>query len=151
MSAVVTEKDGDGETLQVWKRLWALAYGLDTRSKQMVEAMGVTAEEWLILRIIGERPRCTPRMLAAALNLQPRTLGGILRRLELGRYIMYRPHSEDRRAGVLVLTPRGMRVGRERRGTVEAAVRRTLERLEVREIAGSAKLLELLASELRSD
>jgi DNA-binding MarR family transcriptional regulator len=151
MAGVVTEMDGDGDALRLWKRLWALAHGLDTRSKQMAATIGVTAEEWLVLRFIRQQPRCTPKMAATALNMQARTINRIVKELQRRRYVTCRRDPEDQRRVVLALTSRALRIDRDPRDTVEAAVRRTLQRLDAREIARSAALLELLAGELRAD
>ena len=146
---VVIEQDGDGETLRLWKRLWALSFGLNARSKQMAATIGVTGEERLVIRFIAQCPNSTPHMLARSLNVDARTIVRLLRRLEKRGFVAYRNGS---RGGTLPrLTPRGFSIAGERRGTVEAAVFRTLERLDTREIAGSAELLELLAGELRSE
>ena len=142
---------GDGETLLLWKRLWALAFGLDNRSKHMVTTIGVSGLERLIIRFIGQRPRSTPGMVASALNMNPRTVSRIVRRLEERRYVTYRRDADDRRRVFLALTLRGLRVDRAPRGTVEAAVRRTLRRLDATMIERSAELLGVLARELRSE
>lgn len=148
--AVVTAQ-GDGETLLLWKQLWALAFGLDNRSKHMVATIGVSGLERLIIRFIGQRPRSTPGMVASTLNMNPSKVSRIVRRLEERRYVTYRRDADDRRRVFLVLTLRGLRIDREPRGTVEAAVRRTLQRLDARMIAGSAEWLDALTVELRSE
>ncbi len=142
---------GDGETLLLWKRLWALAFGLDNRSKHMVATIGVSARERLIIRFIAQWPRSTPGMVASALNMNPRTVSRIVQRLEERRYVAYRRDAGDRRRIFLALTSRGGRLVREPRGTVEAAVRRTLRRLDARMIEGAAEVLGVLAGELRSE
>lgn len=148
---VVSEQDGDGETLRVWKRIWALSFGLNARSKQMAATIGVSGEERLVIRFIAQRPHGTPRMLGAALNMDARTVTRIVRRLEKRGFLTYRSAAAQRDRVLPMLTLRGLRVDRERRGTVEAAVLRTLERLDSREIEGSAQLLEVLAGELRAE
>jgi hypothetical protein len=55
---------------------------------------------------------------------------------------------EDRRRARFKLTARGAAVDRERRGTVEAAVRRALSRADRGAVQASAEMLDLLAREL---
>ncbi len=141
----------DAGALQMMTRLWALAYGLDVRSKQMAATIGVTGLERLVIRFIGLQPRSTPGMVAARLNMHPTTLRRIVRRLEQRRFVRRLKDPGDRRRSLLVLTARGMRVDHERRGTVEAAVRRTLGRLEPETIHDSAALMGVLVGELLSE
>ncbi len=149
--SVVIEDGGDGETLRLWKRLWALSYGLNTRSKQMAATIGVTGEERLVIRFIAQRPRATKSMLAASLNMDTGSVSRILRRLEKRGFLAYRGGAAYRGRALPMLTARGIRVDAEPRGTVEAAVLRTLERLGPCDLEGSAELIELLAGELRAE
>ena len=51
------------------KQLWTLAHGLDSKSKQLALTIGITARERLVMRYISERPRSTPGIVAAELNM----------------------------------------------------------------------------------
>ncbi|MGE0867822.1 MAG: MarR family winged helix-turn-helix transcriptional regulator [Kofleriaceae bacterium] len=137
-----------GETLLFMQRLWSLAHGLEVRSKRMARTIGVTGPQRLVIRIVGQRSLLTARELAGTLGIHPSTLTGILRRLEDQDLIERRLDAADRRRSRFQLTARGRRVDRERKGTVEAAVRRALGRADRSTIAQTAWLLELLATEL---
>ena len=137
-----------GETLRFMQRLWELAHALDVRSKRMARTLGVTGPQRLVIRVIGRDPHCTASEIAATLNMHPSTLTGVLARLEKQRAIKRRIDNEDRRRVRFELTARGARIDRERRGTVEAAVRRALVRAEPSMIAKASQMIELIVAEL---
>src|ERR1043165_335975 len=107
-----------GETLRFMRRLWDLVHALDVSSKRMARTLGVTGPQRLVIRVIGQQPRCTARDIAVTLNMHPSTLTGVLARLEKQRAIKREIDATDRRRARFDLTPRGARIDRERRGTV---------------------------------
>lgn len=137
-----------GETLRFMQRLWDLAHALDVRSKRMGRTLGVTGPQRLVIRVLGRSPDCTASEIAGALTMHPSTLTGVLKRLTDRRMIDRKPDAEDRRRVRFRLTPSGLAIDRERRGTVEAAVRRTLSRRDAKSIATTLATLELLTAEL---
>jgi DNA-binding MarR family transcriptional regulator len=137
-----------GETLQFMQRLWELAHALDVRSKRMVKSLGVTGPQRLVIRMIGQKPRMTASTIASTLKLHPSTLTGILARLEQREMVQRLNDPEDRRRSRFVLTRRGTRIDRERRGTVEAAVRRALARSHESAVAATFETIGLLVDEL---
>ena len=74
-----------GEQLEFMRLLWAIDHGLQTRSKRMAAALGVTGPQRLVIRIVGRFPGVSAGQLARILHLDPSTLTGILRRLERTR------------------------------------------------------------------
>jgi len=137
-----------GETLRFMQRLWDLAHALDVRSKRMARTLGVTGPQRLVIRVIGQQPRCTAREIAVTLNLHPSTLTGVLARLQSQRAIKRQIDSVDRRRSRFELTARGARIDRERRGTVEAAVRRALVRADPSMVEKASQMIELIVAEL---
>ncbi|MGE0547941.1 MAG: MarR family winged helix-turn-helix transcriptional regulator [Kofleriaceae bacterium] len=130
------------------QRLWKLAHGLEVRSKRMARTIGITGPQRLVIRIVGQRSRPTASDLAHTLGIHPSTLTGIVRRLEQQGLLVRRVDSTDRRRARFQLTARGRNVDRERQGTVEAAVRRTLGRVDRSAIEQTARVLEVLTAEL---
>jgi DNA-binding MarR family transcriptional regulator len=128
-----------GETLQFMQRVWDLVHALDVRSKRMVQTIGVTGPQRLVIRLIGQKPNQTASEIADMLGKHPSTLTGVLARLEERNLITRAVDAEDRRRARFTLTAAGKRIDRERRGTVEAATRRALLR------AGDDKVSEMLA------
>lgn len=140
-----------GETLQFMRHLWDLVHALDVRSKRMVKSVGVTGPQRLVIRMIGQLPDSTATDIAATLNMHPSTLTGILSRLQKQGVIIRSSDTEDRRRSHFKLTEKGLKIDRERKGTVEAAVRRALARADVRAIETTTSILELLVTELERD
>jgi MarR family transcriptional regulator, organic hydroperoxide resistance regulator len=130
------------------QRLWELVHALAVRSKRMGRTLGVTGPQRLVIRVVGQSPDATAREISDLLGLHPSTLTGVLARLEHQKMIRRKVDRADRRRVRFRLTPRGVRVDRERKGTVEAAVRRAIGRADPAMIAGTEALLALLVAEL---
>jgi DNA-binding MarR family transcriptional regulator len=137
-----------GETLQFMKRMWDLAHALDVRSKRMARSLGVTGPQRLVIRLLGRAPGSTASDIAQTLGMHPSTLTGVLRRLELQGAIERRADDVDRRRLRFRLTRKGVAIDRERRGTVEAAVRRALTRAGGATVQRTLEMFELLTAEL---
>jgi len=140
-----------GETLLFMQRLWSLVHSLDVRSKRMATSLGVTGPQRLVIRVIGRAPDLDATHIAATLGIHASTLTGILSRLERQGTVSRKTDPEDRRRYRFRLTARGREIDRERRGTVEAAVRRALGRATEATIKDTAHMLTLLAQELSRD
>jgi DNA-binding MarR family transcriptional regulator len=137
-----------GQTLQFMQRLWELVHALDVRSKRMKRDLGVTGPQRLVLRIVGQSPGTSPREIADTLGIHPSTLTGVLARLGAAGHLVREPDPEDGRRARFRLTASGRQIDRERRGTVEAAVRRALARASPAEIVHSASMLSHIIAEL---
>jgi DNA-binding MarR family transcriptional regulator len=139
------------ETLRFMRVLWGLVHGLDVRSKWMERNLGITGPQRLVVRLVGREPGVTASALAEALDLHPSTLTGILARLESRGYLVRDVDPSDRRRARFRLTSRGQRIDRERKGTVEATVRRVLARASSEAVEETQELLQLLINELKRD
>jgi DNA-binding MarR family transcriptional regulator len=137
-----------GETLLFMQRLWDLVHALEVRSKRMARELGVTGPQRLVIRVLGRAPHMTASDLASTLGIHPSTLTGILGRLEKQGMLVRRADPDDRRRSRFQLTRRGKQIDRERKGTVEAAVRRALARADVATVERSEALLLSLTHEL---
>lgn len=118
-----------GPVLDFMRALWALDHALQRASKRMEGTIGVTAPQRLVLLIVGRFPLATAGEVATVLHLHPSTLTGILKRLEERGLVARLADPADGRRVLLRLTAKGRRVNRLSDGTVEAAVRRALEKL----------------------
>jgi DNA-binding MarR family transcriptional regulator len=145
------EHQPTGETLQFMQRLWDLVHALDVRSKRMAQTIGVTGPQRLVIRMIGQRPGRGASEIASILGMHPSTLTGVLARLELRELIVRRIDPDDRRRAQFTLTAAGKRIDRDRRGTVEAAVRRALARANEHDLDAMLRVLALLVDELERD
>ncbi len=131
-------------TLEFLGALWALDQELRALSKRMERQLGVTGPQRLALRIIGLSPGQPASALASALHLHPSTVTGLVLRLTRKGLVRRRRDREDGRRVLLVLTERGVRINARRRGTVEAAVSRSLGDLPPGYLATVREVLEQL-------
>jgi MarR family transcriptional regulator, organic hydroperoxide resistance regulator len=137
-----------GETLQFMQHLWDLVHALEVQSRRMARVLGVTGPQRLVIRVLGRSPGSTAGDLAEILGLHPSTITGILKRLEDQAMLERKIDAEDRRRVRFRLTAKGRRVDRERKGTVEAAVRRALARADTSTREKAARMLALVTFEL---
>ncbi len=140
-----------GRALAFMQHLWSLAHALQAKSKRMESELGITGPQRLTLRIVGQSPGISPGELADTLRVDPSTLTGILRRLGERQVLVRSPDPRDGRRDQLTLTERGRSVDERRGSTVEAAVRRTLARVEPDELRAAERVIALLVEELSRD
>jgi DNA-binding MarR family transcriptional regulator len=76
---------------------------------------------------------------------------GIVKRLESAELVTRSRAEGDTRRMHLTLTTEGQTLKRRRRGTVEAAVRRTLEGVRSADLAAASRLLQRLAVNLAEE
>jgi DNA-binding MarR family transcriptional regulator len=130
------------------QRLWDLVHALDVCSKRMAKTLGVTGPQRLVIRVLGRSPAMTASEIAETLGIHPSTLTGILRRLEDHGMLERKVDDADRRRARFRLTARGKQIDRERKGTVEAAVRRALGRADASIVGKTSLMLAFLTEEL---
>ena len=146
--AQVSRPKPSGETLRFMQCLWDLVHALDVSSKRMARTLGVTGPQRLVIRVIGQSPALFAGEIAATLGMHPSTLTGIIRRLQTQHLVERAVDPTDRRRVRFRLTPRGQAIDRERKGTVEAAVRRALGRADGMLVTKTSQMLSLLVGEL---
>lgn len=116
------------------RELWALDHALGSTSKRMLDRMGVTAPQRMVLRFVGKYPGISGTELAALLHLEKGTVSLALARLEKAGFIVRRPDEVDGRKARVVLTTRGREIDRPTVGTVERAVEQTLRRTRAQDV-----------------
>ncbi len=137
-----------GPVLDFMRALWELDHALQSASKRMETKLGVTSPQRLVLRIVGRYPGISAGEVSSLLHLHPSTLTGVLKRLATRGLVQRRSDPADGRRVLLRLTPKGKAVDAIRAGTVEAAVRRALERLDARTVAAAREIADALVVEL---
>jgi len=128
--------------------MWAVDHELHRVSKRMIGRMGLTAPQRLAVRFIGRDPGLTPGHLAELLHLDPGTVTGIVKRLEQSGLISRVRGEGDTRRVHLTLTSTGRTLNRRRKGTVEAAVRQTLDGVPAADVGAASRVLQRLAANL---
>jgi len=131
--------------------MWAVDHELHRVSKRMIGRLGLTAPQRLAVRFVGRDPGLTPGQLAELLHLDPGTVSGIVKRLESAGLVARVRSGGDTRRMHLTLTPKGQVLNRRRKGTVEAAVRRTLDGMSSADLAAASRLLRRLAKHLAAE
>jgi DNA-binding MarR family transcriptional regulator len=137
--------------LEFIRLLWAVDHQLHSVSKRMIGRMGLTAPQRLALRFVGREPGIGLGALAALLHLDPGTVTGIVQRLEAAELVTRVRSEGDTRRIHLRLTSRGRTVNRRRKGTVEAAVRRTLGAVSAADAEAAELVLLQLATDLEAE
>lgn len=140
-----------GKPLDFMRSLWALDHALQSRSKAMAAALGVTGPQRMVVRLVGRFPDIAAGSLAELLMIHPSTLTGIVQRLESRGLLERHPDPADGRRALMRLTEKARTLDRETEGTVEVAVKRVLSRLPESAVEGARALVEALALELREE
>ena len=141
-----------GSTLDFMRLLWAMDHGLQRRSKRMEVELGVTGMQRVVIRLIGRFPGVTAGRLAELLHVHPSTLTGVLKRVVERGFVERERDRIDARIAHFKLTDEGGKIDGVQAGTIEAAVRRALARLDPSQIDAARIVLSALADELaRSD
>jgi DNA-binding MarR family transcriptional regulator len=128
--------------------LWAVSHGLESTSKRMLATLGLTGPQRLVLRIIGHHGRIAAGPLAEVLHIHPSSLTGVLKRLEHSELIRRESDPLDRRRALFELTRHGMRLNRQREGTIEHAIQTALAKQPKERILATKQLLGAIATEL---
>lgn len=137
--------------LEFIRRMWAVDHELQRVSKRMVERIGLTAPQRLAVRFIGRHSGVTLGRLAELLHLHAGTVTGIVRKLEALGLVVQTRSEEDTRRRHLTLTARGRQIDRRRKGTVEAAVRRTASDVSAADLTAAAAVMDVLAKNLAAE
>lgn len=128
--------------------IWALDHVLQSHSKRMRSAYGITGPQRLVLRIVGLYPGLSSTDLSGILHLHPSTLTGIVERLRSGGFLERTADPRDGRRALLRLTAKGRSLTRRREGTIEEAAARVLSSFRPGDLKAALGLLGSLAVEL---
>ena len=137
--------------LEFIRQMWSVDHELQRVSKRMVRRLGLTAPQRLAVRFVGRHAGLTLGDLSSLLHLHPGTVTGIVRHLEAQGLVTQSRDAEDSRRRHLVLTPKGKRLDRQRKGTVEAAVRRVARVATPAEMVTAWRVLGLIAASLADE
>lgn len=137
-----------GTTLDFMRVMWAMDHGLQRRSKRMEVEIGVTGMQRVVIRLIGRFPDVTAGRLAGLLHVHPSTLTGVLKRCVERGFVARQRDRTDARVAHFKLTAEGGKIDGSQAGTIEAAVRRALARLDPAQVDAARVVLSALADEL---
>jgi DNA-binding MarR family transcriptional regulator len=111
----------------------------------MEEALGVTGQQRLVIRMIGRFPGVTAGGLARLLHLHPSTVTGLLKRLERRGMISRQADARDRRLAAFRLSPQGRRLDARRSETVESLMSNVLASLPAPRVKAARDVVRALA------
>lgn len=128
--------------------LWAVNHAIERTSKRMEAAIGVTAQQRILIRIVGRHPGISPGQLAGILSLDAGTISAAVRRLEERGLFQRRRDPRDKRRYALGLTASGRALDEPKKGTVEGAVAAMIAATPPDELANVSAFLRRLQGEL---
>lgn len=148
-------EDGDDfelpPALAFLRDIWALNHAIEKTSMRMESSLGVTAQQRMILRIVGRFPEITAGRLARMLHVDAGTVSTALRRLEARGLILRRQDPKDRRRVSLRLSAAGRRLDVPMLGTVESAVEMMFSQTDVADRDAVRAVLARLTRVLTTD
>jgi DNA-binding MarR family transcriptional regulator len=131
--------------------LWELNHALEATSSRMQTELGVTAQQRMLIRIVGKFPGIAAGQLAAVLRIHPGTLSTAIARLEKRGLLLRERDEHDQRRVVLALTAKGRSFDVPAPRTIESAAARVLKRVSARDRAATLRCLHAIIDELDSD
>jgi MarR family transcriptional regulator, organic hydroperoxide resistance regulator len=137
------------DVLRFMQVLWAVSHGLETTSKRMTTAIGITGPQRLVLRVVGLFPGLSAGDLATILHVHPSTLTGVLKRLISSRLLERVEDARDRRRAILHLTAPGSQSNGRLIGTVEAAIAQALSGISDADRIATQRVLGRLTDHLQ--
>ncbi len=101
--------------------LYAASRAVTARYRPLLDELGLTYPQYLVLLVLWERDSISVRELGAALQLESSTLSPLLKRLEAGGLLRRERRSDDERSVAIRLTEEGAAL-RERARAVPVAI-----------------------------
>ena len=93
---------------EVFDQLLEVALLLDADMTRSLSQLGLTPTKTHLLWTVQQQGRCTQQALAAALDVSPRHVTGLVDALESDGFVRRLPHPSDRRAFHVDLTDKGV-------------------------------------------
>lgn len=137
-----------GEVLGFLGELWSVNHAIERASKRMEATIGLTAQQRVLIRIVGKHPGISPGQLADLLALDAGTVSTAVRRLEARQLVRRRRDPRDGRRVEIGLTAKGRMLDVPMAGTVESAIGATLAASTDAETRVMRRMLRRLAKHL---
>ena len=134
--------------LDFLRTIWALNHAIGRTSVRMESALGLTAQQRFVVRLVGKLPGVAPAKLAEILHVDRGSITAVLKRLESRGLIRRKPHAEDGRRVSLSLTASGRKLDGPTQTSVEHAVSTALARCSRSDVAAMSRVVAELVSAL---
>lgn len=127
------------------RRAW---YGLNQAFRQRVSHLGITPDQYSILRWLaeGDRAGLTQREITDLMASDPNTITSTLSRMEKAGLIARQPHERDRRANRVRLLPAGRGIFEEARALAVELEGQVLEAVPTERREAFLKELETVSN-----
>lgn len=135
-------------TLDFLRLLWSIEHGLQSTSKRMGAAIGITGPQRLVLKMVSQSPDMSAGELARIVRLHPSTITGILQRLVAKGLLTREADPADTRRARLRVVEHAKSLTRRSPGTVESAVQQVLRRVPPIQVAHARTVLTAIADAL---
>ncbi|MDX2010007.1 MAG: MarR family transcriptional regulator [Myxococcaceae bacterium] len=116
-----------GDALDLLSEVWALNHAIERASVRMEARLGVTAQQRLLIRLVGRHPGITAGQLATLLCVDASTVSTSLKRLEKRKMLRRRRDTKDARRSIIELLPGGKALDRREGASIEGALEAILE------------------------
>ena len=146
MSSSPRQKLSRGEALDVLSEVWALNHAIERASTRMEARLGVTAQQRLLIRLVGRHRAITAGALAKLLCVDASTVSTSLKRLERRKVLRRRRDPADGRRTVIGLRAAGKALDQRERASIEAALEAQLDATAPARVALVRRFLRQLAS-----
>lgn len=139
-----------GRTLDFLASIWELNHALEATSSRLKASIGITAQQRMIIRIVGKFPGISAGQLAALLRIHPGTLSTALLRLSRRGLVVRERDARDKRRVVLGLTAKGRSFDQPLPVSVEGAVTQMLAAVSADDVAATQRCMRALVSALQA-
>ncbi|MEV6180973.1 MarR family winged helix-turn-helix transcriptional regulator [Streptomyces sp. NPDC052016] len=129
--------------------LYAASRAVTARYRPLLDALGLTYPQYLVMLVLWEQDSISVRDLGAALRLESSTLSPLLKRLEVSGLLRRERRPDDERSVAIRLTDAGARLQEQAR-TVPLAIGDAMG-LTVEQDAMAKQLLRLISSNVAGD
>ncbi|MFE9625111.1 MarR family winged helix-turn-helix transcriptional regulator [Streptomyces sp. NPDC006527] len=129
--------------------LYAASRAVTARYRPLLDELGLTYPQYLVMLVLWEQDSISVRDLGAALRLESSTLSPLLKRLEASGLLRRERRPDDERSVAIRLTDAGARL-QERARTVPLAIGDAMG-LTVEQDAMAKQLLRLISSNVAGD
>jgi DNA-binding MarR family transcriptional regulator len=136
--------------LEFLRSFWALNHAVERRSIRMESALGLTAQQRFVIRLVGKLPGITPGRLAELLHVDPGSITAVLKRLEQRELVVRTPDASDRRRISLTLSARGRKLNTPTPMTVEHAIASALEHTTAADLAAMRRIVARMVAALEA-
>jgi DNA-binding MarR family transcriptional regulator len=119
---------------QLFFRLWRASH---TQTAVALQSIGLTPALFAVLNYLRAHQGAIQQQIGSAMGIDPSTMVSLIDQLERAGLAKRRPHAQDRRARVVLITPKGRRTlkrGRELAAEVEDDVLQGLSSAERRQL-----------------